>query len=125
MRDIALGPDGALWAVRGLAHMGLTAGQLFRHDAQGWKLIASASGFRLPDSPFAGQCAGDWNLPYTTFDSIAFDASGRVLLSTETLGVVRREPTATGHASPRNKPRVVAGDALAIRGLGAARNRGT
>jgi hypothetical protein len=117
VRDVALGPDGALWVVRGLGHMGGLEGQLFRRDGGGWKLVASASGFNMiPDSPDPGPCTGDWNLPFTNFESIAFDAAGRVLLLTGTLGVVRREPQGGWTRLTQRWPRFVYADGLAVSG---------
>ena len=118
VRDLVLGPDGALWAVRGLAHMMSSEGQLFRHDGGGWKLVASASGFgALPGRrPDPGVCSGDWNLPFTNFDSVAFDAAGRVLLLTGTLGVVRREPSGGWTRLTKQWPSFIHAEGLGVVG---------
>lgn len=88
VRDVRIDRKGALWVVRGLAHLGLHEGMLHRLDAHGFQLIAS-SNRAIGKHPT--ERGGDWNLDGTSFDAIAFDEQNRPHLLTGSLGVVRRD----------------------------------
>jgi hypothetical protein len=84
LRDLALAPDGRLWVVRGLAHLGVDQGELGVLDGGMMTTVAASSGKRAgPVRHFA--------LASSAFDAVAFDASGRTLLLTGRHGVLRRE----------------------------------
>ena len=79
--DLTIGPDGKLWVVEGLAHLGLRDGRLRTWDGATWATVAEVS---------TGAKTG-FDLDATDFEGLAFDAQKRPLLLTGHLGVVRRE----------------------------------
>jgi hypothetical protein len=84
LRDLARAPDGKVWIVRGLAHLGLDEGELGILDGGVLATIAASSGAK-------GGKVRNFSLASSSFDAVAFDAEGRALLLTGRQGVLRRE----------------------------------
>ncbi|MFO0550564.1 MAG: hypothetical protein U0271_19370 [Polyangiaceae bacterium] len=82
LRDLSFDPSGALWAVRGLAHLGLREGELRVLRDGRWAIVAASE---------RSDPSGDVpSVVPTAFDAIAFDAAGTPLLLSGAKGVLRR-----------------------------------
>jgi hypothetical protein len=90
VHGLTLDPRGRLWTARGLSHLGLAEGGLYRLDGDRWSTIAWNQGFYPVDAEAEMQPAGDWGLPPTSFDAVVFDRAGGAYLVTDYLGVLRQ-----------------------------------
>ncbi|NUO53920.1 MAG: hypothetical protein HOV80_34175 [Polyangiaceae bacterium] len=85
VRDIEVDGQGALWVVRGLAHLGLREGDLRVLSNGAWKLVASSEDdTKAPASKIAE----------TAFDAVAFDAEGKPIMLTGNKGLLRQQGSA-------------------------------
>ena len=113
VRDLTIDRKGALWVVRGLAHLGLREGMLHRLDPDGFRLIAASKDGRGKQPASKG---GDWNLRGTAFDAIAFDDENRPHLLAGSIGVARQKPGGGWTRLTREWPDFVYVQGLAIVG---------
>jgi hypothetical protein len=84
VRDLAVTPDGTVWVVEGLAHLGLRDGRLSCFEGGKWKVVCACSGRKKAKRV-------DWNLPPCSFDAISFDRNGQLYLLSGELGLIRRD----------------------------------
>jgi hypothetical protein len=89
--DLAVRPDGTVWAVEGTCHGGLRIGVLSRRDPEeGWNVFCNSSKDRETN----------WNLSPTSLEAVAWDTQGRLLLLSVYLGLVRYEEGRWTHLTP-------------------------
>lgn len=88
---LTLDRRGQLWAVRGLSHLELSTGALYRLDGDRWTLIAGNEGLHPEEKDEDIERAGDWSLPLTSFEGVAFDRANRAYLLADHLGLLRQE----------------------------------
>jgi hypothetical protein len=81
VRDLKLGPGETVWAVEGLAHLGVRHGKLNVFDGNEWKVFCCSSEGKM----------SNWNLDPASLDSVGFDGEGRVYVLSGCLGVARYE----------------------------------
>jgi hypothetical protein len=74
-------PDGKVWAVEGLAHLGLREGILDVYDGKEWTAFCCSSKGKM----------SNWNLGPASLDSVAFDREGRVYVLSGHFGLTRYE----------------------------------
>ncbi len=96
VRDLAVDPKGDLWAVRGLAHLGLRDGDL-RVLRQGkWRIVAATD----PGGPSRG-----WDvIAETPFDAVTFHAAGDPLLLSGSRGILRKSSGQTWQSALQGWP---------------------
>lgn len=102
-------PDGSIYAVLGLAHLGLRNGILLRAKAE---LRFDVVVFT---DAFDAEATQDWSHPATSFHDIAFDTQGRLHLLTGGLGVLRRDAEGWTRLTP-SWPEFMYVDTLHVRG---------
>lgn len=79
VRDLAVDPAGQLWAVRGLAHLGLRDGDLRVLTSGKWRIVVASEA----KDPSVG-----WDIVKEPYDAVAFDKDGKALLLTGSKGVL-------------------------------------
>lgn len=78
VRDLTIAPDGRLWAVRGLAHLGGLDGILSVYTGEQWLTVAKSELIRWPGEAAILDC----------YDALSFDNRGEALLLTSRLGLL-------------------------------------
>jgi hypothetical protein len=81
--DVKIDPQGRLWAVEGLRHLSLIQGAVWVRGTDGWNALVSIDHFQRRKI--------GWNLGYTDFQAIAFDAKGNIYVVSSDYGICRYE----------------------------------
>jgi hypothetical protein len=79
--DVKVDPQGHLWAVEGLSHLGLIIGGVWTEQSGKWRAVVSIDHFQRQKT--------GWNLGYRSLQSIAFDAGGTIYVVADHCGVCR------------------------------------
>jgi hypothetical protein len=82
-RDVKIDPQGRLWAVDGISHLGGISGAISVQQSDGWKTVVSIENFQRRKI--------GWNLGYTDPRSIAFDAHGGIYVIASPYGICHYE----------------------------------
>jgi hypothetical protein len=90
IRDLTTDPQGKIWVVEGLNHLGLRQGRLSRFDGKGWKVFCDSS----PEH------TASWNLPPASLDALSFDSDCRPYLLSGELGLVRHDGEKWARVTP-------------------------
>jgi hypothetical protein len=90
VRCLKAGPDGRVWALEGLAHLGLRWGALHVRAGRTWQTYCNST---------AGELV-NWNLPPAALDALAFDAAGRLYVLSGSLGLARYDGGAWTRLTP-------------------------
>jgi hypothetical protein len=77
--DLAIGPDGKIWELEGLAHFILRYGCIHVRSGDRWTRFCCSSDD--PDS--------NWSLPLISFAALSFDSSDRPVVLSEDIGLIR------------------------------------
>ena len=81
--DLRRGPDGSLWIVSGLSHMGLRYGQIARLTAEGVQIDLTVT--------HDGCSVGNWKHEPSSFSALDFTSRGEPVLLAEELGLLVRQ----------------------------------
>jgi hypothetical protein len=79
VKGLANDRDGRLWAMEGLAHLGLAIGSLSFRSDDGWKLFRNSTKGQLVN----------WNLQPSDFEAFTFDDAGRLYVLSGATGLSR------------------------------------
>jgi hypothetical protein len=83
INDVKVDPQGRLWAVEGLQHLSLIKGAVSVRQTDGWKAMVSVD--------HSQRRKIGWNLGYTEFRAVAFDADGGIYVTSSDYGICRYE----------------------------------
>jgi hypothetical protein len=87
---LALGPDGRIWALEGLAHGTIREGRLHVLSGGEWTLFCNSS----KEQPI------NWSLPNASLQALAFDSIGRPVVLSGDLGLVRYDNGSWSRLTP-------------------------
>jgi hypothetical protein len=105
--DLLVERGDAVWVSGGLAHLSGVQGSLLRVDPYAWAMIAQVRGSVRILGPGQSQprsginVSANWAHGPASFDALAFDREGRLVVGTGELGLFRREGTRFVPLTPR------------------------